>query len=193
MKSFMHRRFLIFGGAVFLFVLFCGFRIIKINQHVPHHIEMVKRELPYTMDRDHFKVVLNDYTIEEQGDGSLTDDGQKEYTCTFNITVETDAEFSPETDARFPFSLRRGQLGGSNFPVLSSNISSGRNKGWNLEPDQSIEGTMQFSLSLDPKDDLKDLVLLIKPSAFIEKYDQKWEEGAVYFEFIPLEADHVAS
>lgn len=184
----MPKRFKAFLCALVVLFLFCAFQIFQINREIPNEVREVQKSLPYTLNVDGTEVTVTDYAF-----GTKELDGTTYHTCTLFLQVKTGDVMPDPKASLFPFAMVENDYIYPDIQAYSENLRDPETRALVLEPNNTVEGSIMFLLSVAQKADSVRPALVMKPRAYLELYDREWDAGNLYLEFIPLEAKHVQS
>ena len=184
----MPKRFKVFIGALVGLFLFCTFQIFQINREIPNQVKGVQKSLPYTLNIDDTEVTVTDYAF-----GTKELDGITYHTCTIFLQVKTGDVMPDPKASLFPFAMVENDYIFPDIQGYSENLRDPETRALVLEPNNTVEGNIMFLLSAAQKADSIRPALVMKPRAYLERYDREWNAGNLYLEFIPLEAKRVQS
>ncbi len=175
--------------AIVTCVLFVGYfyHVKKANVIHPSRIEEVERSLPYTIEKEGTKLTIYDYSFTSKFYEKMEYSEVKLF-----VTIETGDVVPTHPENLFSLDVYSDYRIASDIQEYSDNIS-GEDGRIVLEPNQTVEGYIVFHLWKENIRNWTDPAILITPGAFPEKYNEKWESGVIYFEYIPLEVEHAAS
>ena len=178
----MKKRFFILAVLFLTGMMAYGYRVKKVNEGYPGEIEQVQRDFPYTYERLDCRVTLTGYDIV-----AIDLEDYPHYEVRINVRVEAGDTVPERIVELFPIALSadgtiESVIQGGDIVGLSRRNSNQDAK--RILPNTVTEGYVTFNSYLRG---LKPWALDITPKAFPEKYESKWHEGKLYFEFIPLE------
>lgn len=184
----MPKRFKIFLGLYFLFALACLVRIMQINHGLPSRVMEKEAILPYSVTTADSKTTVIDYSF-----GKREINEQTYHTCTIHVRVEMGERLPEQTQSLFPFAIVANYELSPDIQEVSASLRDPETHKIKWQPGETVDGTISYVLACVDDGELIAPSLVMKPYAYTDVYDQKWDEGAIYLEYIPLEVSHVAS
>lgn len=178
----MRKRFFILAAVLLAGLAGYGYRVKTVNEGYPKVLEQVRREFPYTYEKLGCKVTLTGYDVVK-----AEDEDYPHYEVRIHVSIEAGEEVPQRVGNLFPIALAadgtiQDAIQGGDIAGLSPDETNQDIK--RIRPNTVTEGYVYFNADLDG---MKPWALDITPRAFPEKYDLKWREGKLYFEYIPLE------